>query len=180
MNFVAEMIRGNTSCATSTSTGRLFDGVAALLGMTQENHYEAQAPMMLESAAAAFNGTIAKAAPLFEISEHNELDLSPFVRWLIDRALKGASTAEMSAMFHEQLAMAWEAAVLRNAERTGLTAVVLSGGVFCNERFAITLTRKLRDNGLHVMRNRLVPCNDGGLAYGQAAVAAARAAKEKL
>lgn len=180
IHFVAEMIRGNTSCATSTSTGRLFDGIAALLGLAHDNHYDAQAPMMLESAAAASSHSIDKAAPLFELSESNQIDLSPFVRRLVEQVLKGASVPDLAAMFHEQLAMAWEAAVLRNAERTGLSAVVLSGGVFCNERLATTLTRKLRDIGLHVMRNRLVPPNDGGLAYGQAAIAATRAAKEKF
>lgn len=170
--FVAAMLRTRTSCVSSSSAGRVFDGVAALLGICRENHFEAQAPMALESAAWEF-GTIPATAgqPLFDLREHGEIDLSPLVRELVGRRLHGAPAEELAWLFHDQFVAAWEAAVMRAVEQTRLIEVVLSGGVLCNELINCCLSERLAERGLHVLRHRLVPPNDGGLALGQAALA---------
>ena len=169
--FVAEMLRTRTNCASSSSAGRVFDGVAALLGLCRENNFEAQAPLALESAASAFGDAPAPREPLFELQEHGVIDLSPLVREIVEQRLRGAPAAGLAALFHEQFVAAWEAAVARAVEQTGLIEVVLSGGVMCNEIVDRRLTERLVKRGLHVLRHRLVPPNDGGLALGQAALA---------
>jgi hydrogenase maturation protein HypF len=104
-----------------------------------------------------------------------ELDFSPLVLEIVEQFGRGCPSEPLAAMFHEQLAWAWDAAAAIAADRTGIRCVALSGGVFCNQRFTESLQARLEQRGLRVLRHRLVPPNDGGLAYGQAAVAAARA-----
>jgi hydrogenase maturation protein HypF len=172
--FVVEMLRTRANCVSSSSAGRVFDGVAALLGICRENHFEAQAPLALESAAWEFGAITATAPPpqpLFDLREHGEIDLSPLVRELVGRRLRGAPAEELASLFHDQFVAAWEAAVMRAVEQTKLIEVVLSGGVLCNEIVDRCLTERLAERGLHVLRHRLVPPNDGGLALGQAALA---------
>jgi hydrogenase maturation protein HypF len=168
------MLRTRTSCVSSTSAGRVFDGVATLLWICRENSFEAQAPLALESAAHEFGAAPPSSEPLFEIQARHgsmTIDLAPLVRALVSRRLRGSPAEELAAVFHERFVAAWEAAVLRAVEETGLIEVVLSGGVFCNQIIDRQLTERLSSRGLHVLRHRLVPPNDGGLALGQAALA---------
>jgi hydrogenase maturation protein HypF len=172
--FVCGMILRDCHCAVSSAMGRYFDGAAALIGLCSENHFEAEAPMALESAAAGC-AVAPDAGALFRIiaSEPLQIDLSPLTLWLAEQVMsRGASRAEMSAVFHEQVALAWGVAVERAAGRTGLRQVVLSGGVFCNARLARRVMELLRSRDLEVLRHEAVPPNDGGLSLGQAAVAA--------
>jgi hydrogenase maturation protein HypF len=177
--FVVQMLHNRTNCFTSSAAGRVFDGVAALLGLCRENHFEAQAPMALESAAHAFGESPRVSQPLFELHEQHGMviDLSPLVRELVHRRQRGAPSEELAALFHEQFVAAWVEAVLRAVEQTGLIEVVLSGGVLCNEIVDRELNRRLQSRGLRVLRHRLVPPNDGGLALGQAVLAVSRAAR---
>jgi hydrogenase maturation protein HypF len=98
------------------------------------------------------------------------IDLGPLVRDLVARRARGAPAELLAALFHEQFVSAWEAAVIRGVEQTGLIEVALSGGVLCNQIIDRQLTERLAARGLHVLRHRLVPPNDGGLALGQAAL----------
>jgi hydrogenase maturation protein HypF len=83
---------------------------------------------------------------------------------------------ELAAALHDQLARAWEAAVLEAVAATGVRQVVVSGGVFCNQRLSDRLTARLQGHGLAVLRHEQVPPGDGGLSLGQAAIARARLA----
>jgi hydrogenase maturation protein HypF len=176
LHFVSQMLKSHTNCFTSSAAGRLFDGVAALLGLASKNHFEAQAPMALESAATKFGAVPHIEQPLFKIHDHGtiEIDFTPFVRELVTRRKKGTPSEELAAIFHDQFAAAWEEAVMRAVEKTGLICVALSGGVMCNQLIDRLLTDRLKKRGLHVLRHRLVPPSDGGLALGQAALAAFR------
>lgn len=176
------MIRRHVNCVLSSSAGRVFDGVAAMLGLCQHNQFEAQAGVAVEAAAEAAASVVSHRKPLYEIRDDpaavglRQIDLSPFVQYLLTAIGSGAPTAELAGEFHEQLAAAWAAVVSEAVERTGVRDVVLSGGVFCNQRLTKRLSQRLTQRGLHVMRHRMVPPNDGGLSLGQAAVAAARLA----
>jgi hydrogenase maturation protein HypF len=176
--FVAQMLRSGANCVTSSSAGRIFDGVAALLRLCSINSYEAEAAMALE-AAAARAGSAPKPPehPLFELRGTGcfTIDLVPLIREIVRGRGQGEPAELLAARFHEQFVAAWEAAVVRASDETGLIAVVLTGGVFCNEILDRELTRRLRARGLHVLRHNQVPPNDGGLALGQAAIAAFRA-----
>jgi hydrogenase maturation protein HypF len=173
--FLTQMLAGSVRCVPSTAMGRVFDGVAALLGVCLRNTHEAESGMKLEALAAA--GAWVEGEPdYFAIHDRRPLvlDLAPLVRELVDRQLQGARVEDLAALFHRQVAAAWAALTTRAAVGTGLRAVALSGGVFCNAVLAQELSRRLRKAGLRVLRHRLVPPNDGGVSLGQAAVAAAR------
>ena len=180
------MIRRGVRCVATSSTGRVFDGVAALLGLCQHNTYEAQAGIALEAAASEARPQDVEDRMFFSIHDDPEvgeglrqIDLSKFVRYLLASRRRGRSVADLAALFHEQLAAAWAAAVDEAVGRTGIGRVALSGGVFCNQRFAQRLNKHLVQRGLTVLQHRLVPPNDGSLALGQAAVASATLAADK-
>lgn len=167
------MLRRGTACALSCGAGRVFDAVAALLGLCLRNRHEAEAGMALEAAAFAAGGAVAPLAPmaLREVDGLIEIDAAPLALDLADRAVDGAA-GPLARAFHERFADALSEAALRVA-RTD-EPIGLSGGVFCNELLTVALTARLESRGRRVLRHRRVPANDGGLALGQAAVAAAR------
>ncbi|RVT83238.1 carbamoyltransferase HypF [Rhodobacteraceae bacterium CCMM004] len=152
----------------SSSTGRLFDAFAAALGIcTMRQSYEGEAAMRLE--ALAGNAPEALAAPYPMAAERCILDPAPLFRaWADDRAA-GRPVAEMAARFHAGVAAAVCDAAVAVA---GEGPVALTGGCFQNALLLDLCLRRLE--GRRVLVQRRVPANDGGLALGQAAVAAAR------
>jgi hydrogenase maturation protein HypF len=153
----------------TSSMGRLFDAAAALAGVRQTVNYEAQAAIEFEALA---DESEAGAYP-FEI-DAGLIRLKPGIQALLADVLTGLNVALIAARFHNGLAHMILSAARGVRSDTGVNAVVLSGGVWQN----ITLLRRtlslLRDAGFQVYIHREVPTNDGGLALGQAAIAAAR------
>jgi len=173
--LVELMIRSNVSCAQSSGAGRYFDGVSALLGLCSRNTYEGQAAMMLEAAADGASGNVAGIEDGFTVSETDgliELSFAPFIRRICGQWHRN-STEEWAAEFHEQFVRGWIAVLLHVSQQTDLRTIALSGGVFCNARLVRRFTELLESHRFTVLRNKLVPPNDGGLALGQAAIAAA-------
>ena len=164
----------------TSSLGRLFNAAAFLLGVCDRNRYEAEAPMRLEALAARGG----PAEPLdFAVGGGEdadaamELDVRPLIVGLVDGAAAGRAVETLAAAFHETLAAMLAEAVGRVARRTGLRRVVLSGGCFANRLLLGGLARRVRAAGLEVLAHRQVPTGDGGIALGQAVVAAARLAR---
>ena len=163
----------------TTSAGRLFDAVAALLGLRPRVSYEAQAAIELEACAAA--------VPLDEAPEHvlavpagggdgpAVLDPSPLVAWVVAERDRGTPVAAVAAGFHASLGRAVAETACRLAAEAGLGTVALSGGVFQNARLTEVVTGHVEGAGLEVLAHRHIPPNDGGISFGQAAVAAATA-----
>ncbi len=176
--LITAMIRRNVNCAASSAAGRVFDGVAALLGLCQHNDYEAQAGMALEAAAYEHGPGFEASEPMFQVKDVGgllQIDLCPLIRRLADHTLPSKATVQrLAAVFHDQLALAWATVAEQLAIETGVRTVALSGGVFCNQRLTEQLTTLLQRRGLRVLRHHVVPPNDGGLSLGQAAIAAAR------
>jgi hydrogenase maturation protein HypF len=155
-----------------SSAGRLFDAAAALLGFYRAIHYEGQAAVELELAAAGQTG---KALPysIVKGSPH-QLDFRPAFAALIEQIALGTDRGFLAAGFHATIAAAICDTVRLISSETGIRQVALSGGVFQNLRLLAEVTSGLRDNSFTVYLHRQTPPNDGGLALGQAAVAAAR------
>jgi hydrogenase maturation protein HypF len=173
--ILARMIADDIASAHSSGAGRVFDGVAALLGLCSHNHFEAQAALALEAAAHVGQPAAAATQSFFAIADDSgEIDLSPLMIELLRRMDHCEPVEDLALLFHEQFARAWEAAVVEAARRTQLKDVALSGGVFCNSLLARRLSELLERHGLRVLRQQQVPPNDGGIALGQAAVACAR------
>jgi hydrogenase maturation protein HypF len=146
----------------SSGMGRLFDAVAAVLGVRETVTYEGQAAIELEQLAGA-----TPAEPL----DWQFGDGAALVAECRRAVLDGRDRASIAAAFHETIASAAAAACV---EAGGPDTVVLSGGSFQNLRLLAATRRRLEGYGLRVLTHRLVPPNDGGISYGQLAVAAAR------
>ena len=150
----------------SSGMGRLFDAVSALLGVRDRVSYEGQAAIELEWLAHGID------AEAYECAiEGGRIAGFELVRAAHDDLAAGRPRAEIAAAFHEGVAAAAAAACELAAEpRT----VVLSGGSFLNLRLLESTRRRLERLGFRVLSHRLVPPGDGGISYGQAAVAARR------
>lgn len=162
----------------ASSMGRLFDAAAAVLGVRRASAYEGQAAMELESLAGA-----RRARPLpFPFARNGEgrweLDPLPLLAALGERRQAGDDAAELAAAFHESLSAATASLVARVAADAGLGTVALGGGVFQNARLLTGVRARLAALGLTVLVPRVLSPNDGAVSYGQAAVAAARLARE--
>jgi hydrogenase maturation protein HypF len=182
-----EMIAGGVNSPRSSSCGRLFDAVAAALGLCRERVlYEGQAAMALEAAAdaATLCSHDEESAYPFAIAKLQEGGLpyvEPLAMWraLLGDLVAGTPVPVMAARFHKGLAIIITRMVeqLRRAQGgvQPFAAVALTGGVFQNRILLEQLCARLAGAGLLVLTHRLVPANDAGLSLGQAAVAAARA-----
>jgi hydrogenase maturation protein HypF len=149
----------------SSGAGRLFDAVAALLGVRERISYEGQAAIELERLAAE-----TPAAPYVCAVDAGIVRGSDLVAAAFDDVAMGRPRAEVAAAFHEGIAAAFATAC---AAAGAPGTVVLSGGTFQNLRLLGSLRKRLEHEGFRVLSHRLVPPNDGGVSYGQAAVAAA-------
>ncbi len=172
------MIARGLNAPLSSSAGRLFDAVAAALGLGGERvTYEGQAAIELEALAAGLMDETESGYPFLLDQRASALVLDPAPLWdalFADLAL-GVAPARIAACFHNGLAATIVTAGVQLARTQGLATVVLSGGVFQNRILLESVTKGLSAAGLGVLIQRQVPANDGGLALGQACVAAARA-----
>ena len=149
--------------AQTTSLGRLFDAVAALLGVRLEQDYEGQAAMELEALCRA-----PRALPGgFRVHE-GALDLSALFRYLLDEK---PSKVEGAELFHGTLIAGLAGWIVDAAGRFAHQRVALGGGCFMNPALAQGLARELQEAGIEPLFARRVPSNDGGLSLGQAHLA---------
>jgi hydrogenase maturation protein HypF len=157
----------------TTSMGRLFDAVAALCGLVARASYEGQAAVELEAAAhSAPAGEVRGRG--YELSfSGTVLDARPVIVEVAGDLLRGVSVATVAARFHSGIAAATAGALLRIAATRGLDLAVLGGGVFQNRMLLELVAGWLERDGLRVLIGERLPCNDGGIAFGQAAIAAA-------
>ncbi|MEA2430455.1 MAG: hydrogenase maturation protein HypF [Thermoleophilaceae bacterium] len=158
---VASMCRSGFGAPVTTSAGRLFDAVAALCGLRGEVTYEGQAAIELE---AACDRTEGGAYPM------PGLDARETIACVVRDLAAGVPVGAIATRFHRGLASATAAAI----EALGQPLAVLSGGVFQNRVLLELTTEALEARGVRVLVPRLLPPNDGGISYGQAAVAASR------
>ena len=145
----------------ASGMGRLFDAVAAVLGVRDEVTYEGQAAIELEQLA----GDVAADPFDWTFGDPTSLVADAYVH-----RLEGMPKEVVAAAFHETVAAAAAAAC---AEHAGPRTVVLSGGTFQNLRLLASTRARLERQGFRVLTHRLVPPNDGGVSFGQAAVATA-------
>jgi len=157
----------------TTSAGRLFDAVAALLGFQQPISYEGQAAIQLQA--------LAETAPLaaypFALEKSRDpwiISFGPMLRAIVGDLRAGHTRMDMAGRFHRTVAAAITETCAGLRARHSLREVVLSGGVMQNDFLLRLLHEDLHAKGFRVHSHHLVPPNDGGLALGQAAVALAR------
>jgi hydrogenase maturation protein HypF len=165
-------LSAGVSAPLTSSVGRLFDAVAALAGRPERIAFEGQAAMQLEFAArrvaesAAYPLAFEVLRPNGEIEERGSF--ASFVSALLGDLAHGVALPELASKFQAGLVKA----AAQVAKHAGCARVVLSGGCFQNQGLLTSLTRALEAQGQRVYCARQVPPNDGGIAAGQAAVAA--------
>jgi hydrogenase maturation protein HypF len=159
---VTELARTGIASPVTTSVGRLFDAVAALCGVRYEVNYEGQAAIELEAACDPHEEGAYPLGP--------DLDARELVGAIVADLERGMEVGIVAARFHNALAAATAQACTRAGEGT----VVLAGGVFANRRLLERTRPLLERSGLRVLVPERLPPGDGGISYGQAAVAAAR------
>jgi len=169
---ISEQIEKQINTVETSSLGRVFDAVAAMLGLGNYNHFEAQLPMALEAIVEPgieghydFEFNRDETEPL-------KLDLREMMGQLITDIREEKAGGVISAKFHNTIAAALLEMAKSARESTKLNTVALSGGVFCNRYLTNRLVKLLKKSGFRVLFNRDVPSNDGGISVGQATITA--------
>ena len=160
----------------STSVGRLFDAVSAILGIRHKSSFEGEASMALEFAAEAYEQKDheqkqnEKIDPLvYEEDGHVILNTQLLVQRIVEAKLQGSDSDRLAYWFHKILAEQITAVCVEARNVSGRQKAVLSGGVFQNRLLLRLTEERLTEEGFEVLRHRMVPPNDGGIAVGQAA-----------
>ena len=169
----AQAVRGQVSTSfnapLTSSMGRLFDAVAALIGLCEEISYEAQAAMALESAANP------QESGFYEMPLENDIiNPLPMIRAIVAELKAGISAGCIAARFHNSLVRMSVEACRQIRQETGLCTVAISGGVWQNMRLMNSILPALEAEGFTLVIHTQLPPNDGCVSLGQAAVALAR------
>ena len=177
--LILEMLHTGAASPYTSSMGRLFDGVSALLGLCLTNTFEAEAPMALE---AIIDEEEQVSYPVEIRPDDNGMLLAhpgSIVKNVVRNIETGLAPSRISARFHNTIAHLIVQMCVRLRQKTGIESVALSGGVFQNNFLARLVPELLAGANFEVLEHTLVPANDGGVALGQAAVALARLAANK-
>jgi hydrogenase maturation protein HypF len=170
--LIRRMMATRVNSPLTSSCGRLFDAVSALLGVRGVVNYEGQAAIELEMLAAegvdeAYDWQRSSAHPMV-------IDPAPLLRGVVSDLMRGVDTGVISAKFHNTIAVIIAAISEAARQRTGVGKVALSGGVFQNLYLLGRAVDELERRGFETLIHHQVPPNDGGIALGQAVIASAR------
>ena len=152
------LLEKKINCVKSTSVGRIFDAVAAVLGVCKVSTYEGEAAMKLQAAAE-------RSTKNFRVEFKNTNEIFSEI---LNRRLSNENIFDTAKFFHESLAEMTAQIIFELSGRTKIKTVALSGGVFQNSLLTSLTTEKLRRRGLKVLRHEMIPPNDGGICVGQA------------
>ena len=163
-----QMLSAKLNCPLSSGMGRLFDGVAAILGIKTRCSYEGQGAVLLEAAATED----ADCYPVELSGEPLRFDWREMIRAITADRDAGLDTGRIAARFHNTLMEMAVRQCLAAREKSGIETVALSGGSFQNMRLMSRLPDRLEAEGFRVLRHRRVSPNDEGLSLGQLMIAA--------
>ena len=192
--IMKQMVTKGINSPLTSSLGRLFDAIAALIGLRSEALYEGQAAIELEMLARPDRGNEALRAgdpgrgvslppPVYPLAigertagqqQTMPLQVVPMIRAIVSDLQQVVPLPQIALRFHRSIAELLALACCEAREQSGLNVVALSGGVFQNQLLLEQLMARLEGMAFRVYVNRRVPPNDGGISLGQLAVAAAR------
>jgi len=169
-DLLARQFGSGAGCVPTSSMGRLFDAVSALCGVRQTVEYEAEAAIVLEGQARSASAGLHHPYAL-ELCPSQDgpdvADAGPLIRQIAREVLDGVPAPMVAARFHATVAALIVLLAERGREMTGLDVVALGGGVFQNALLLAAAVPALAERGFTVLRPRLLPPNDGGIALGQ-------------
>ena len=178
IGLLLQMMEKNINCPLTSSCGRLFDAVSALLGICTHNSFEGQAAMELEQAAGedetgGYDFSIETENAKSAISDSMmRINFSPMIDEILKDLKNDISSATISARFHNTVAGAIIQTCAKIASQQKVRRAALSGGCFQNAILTSRIKKGLEEQGFQVYTHSLVPPNDGGVALGQAVIAA--------
>lgn len=170
IEVIKKAIGNGINCYKSSSMGRLFDCVAALIGLRYEITYDAQAAIELES---KINESVSERY-IFRLSKNEDeiiLDYQPIILGVLNDIKAQVSIDTISTKFHNTIVRATTECLCRIRSKTGLNDVVLCGGVFENTYILESMIKSLSQIEFQVYYNMQIPTNDNGISFGQAVVA---------
>jgi hydrogenase maturation protein HypF len=177
-DVVRQQIDRSLNTPLTSAAGRLFDAVSALVGIRQQVTFEAQAAIEMEMEASRWSASLApKDIPPpypFDLVKGDNgavIRLQSFIQAILNDLEGGLGPAEIGWRFHHSLADMIVTACEQIAAQTGLRTVALSGGCFQNRLLLELVLPRLERHGFQPLLHRQVPCNDGGISLGQAALA---------
>ena len=176
LSVVLQMMEREINSPRTSSCGRLFDAVAALVGLRGTVNFEAQAAIELEMAARDSGSEAAYPLDLNLRGTSWEIGTKSLFEWLVRDIQKQTSVAEISRKFHNGLALVLVEAAEKIREKTELNRVCLSGGCFLNALLLETMIAELKERSFEVFFHTEVPAGDGGISLGQAVIAGRRVA----
>jgi len=163
-SFLVNMLRKDIHSPLTTSMGRLFDGVASLIGLRHKVSYHAQAAVELEQL--AFRSDETSCYP-FTV-ENGVIDQRPMIEMIVSDAEAGAARELIARKFHNTIVKVIISTAESVKDKTGISYAVLSGGVFQNSFLLENTFYGLKERGFIPLIHQLVPPNDGGISLGQA------------
>ncbi len=175
--LIRRMMAAKVNCPLTSSCGRLFDAVSALLGVRGVVNYEGQAAIELEMLTAEGVDEVYDWSP--PSSYPIIIDPAPVLQGVVSDLRRGVDRAVISAKFHNTIADVIVGVSRVARERTGINRVALSGGVFQNMYLLGRTLDGLESRGFEALIHHQVPTNDGGIALGQAVIANARLSRRK-
>jgi hydrogenase maturation protein HypF len=170
--IILQMITKRVNSPLTSSLGRLFDGVSAIMGIRNKVSFEGQAAMELEMM--ADEGFHASYEYGWSSGDPIQIPTAPIIRGVVEDIINKRGLAEISAKFHNTLTALFSDLCDNIKKDIDLNRVVMSGGVFQNSILLAGLIKSLKARGFEVFAHSMVPTNDGGICLGQAVVAAAR------
>ncbi|MFQ5630976.1 MAG: carbamoyltransferase HypF [bacterium] len=176
IELILQMIDKNLNSPLTSSCGRLFDAVSALLNIRHEVNYEAQAAIELEmqvdeNVEEQYDTVLSSSTQM-----HGAMNMSGLIRAIVKDISAGKTIGVIASCFHRTLAGLFVTIAKSAREKTGVNRVGLSGGVYQNVYFFKHILALLKADGFEVLTHKIVPTNDGGLALGQAVIADAKMA----
>jgi hydrogenase maturation protein HypF len=174
IEVIKRQIERKINSPLSSSMGRLFDAISALLGIRGKIDYEGQAAVELEMAAYEEDYDHAQESYPYRIVEDQGIrivHLRDLLSAVMEDLHQGTSKGRISVKFHNTVARMINEMCHLIADKTGITQVALSGGVFQNRLLSRKTVSLLESSGFQVFTHRQVPCNDGGISLGQAVIA---------
>jgi hydrogenase maturation protein HypF len=170
LGLIRRMLATGVRSPPTSSVGRLFDAVAALAGVCHTARFEGEAAMRLEWAAEpgvtdGYRFALRDGMP-------TTADAGPVIRGVVEDVRRGERAGVIAARFHAAVASLVGEVADRVRSQTGIRVVALTGGVFQNALLVERTAALLDSGGYRVLLHRRVPCNDGGISFGQVAVAA--------
>lgn len=167
--LLLKIIDKQIQCPPTSSVGRLFDAVAAIMGLVSNSTFEAEAPIRLE---AAIDETFYRTASCYPYRINNTIDVTPLIEELVKDISNNVTAGQIAAKFHQTLVAIILDMTKCMRQDHDVHTVVLSGGVFQNRHLLEKTETILQASGFSVYSPLQVPANDGGLCLGQLAVAA--------